>query len=44
MKTQNTNPTVGALALAFTLAAASLALLIAKLPAQAAGRNFSPAD
>src|SRR2546426_5108244 len=42
MKRRNTNPNVGALALASTLAAATLALLIAKLPAQAAGRNLNP--
>ena len=42
MKNPTTKPTVGALALASTLAAATLALLIAKLPAQAAGRNLNP--
>src|SRR2546426_6305813 len=42
MKRRNTNPNVGALALASTLAVATLALLVAKLPAQAAGRNPNP--
>src|SRR2546426_12827197 len=41
-KLKNINSTVGALALASTLAAATLTLLIAKSSAYAAGRNFNP--